>query len=44
VGGTNLTNDRFITTGQANYGAGFIDGYINPPREWYATIRVQMGH
>ena len=44
VGGTNLTNDRYITTGQANYGAGFIDGYINPPREWYATIRVQMGH
>jgi iron complex outermembrane receptor protein len=44
VGGTNLTNDRFITTGQSNYGAGFIDGYVNAPREWYATIRVQMGH
>ena len=44
VGGTNLTDDRYITTGQANYGAGFIDGYVNAPREWYATIRVQMGH
>lgn len=44
VGGTNLTDQRYITTGQANYGAGFIDGYVNAPREWYATIRVQMGH
>ena len=43
VGGTNLTDDRFITGGQANYGAGEIDGYVNPPREWYATLRVTFG-
>ncbi len=43
VGGTNLTNDRYITGGQANYGAGEIDGYVDDPREWYATIRVQFG-
>lgn len=43
VGGTNLTNDRFITGGQANYGAGVIDGYVNAPREWYATLRAQFG-
>lgn len=42
VGGTNLTNDRYITSGAVNYGAGYINGYINPPREWYATIRVKM--
>lgn len=43
VGGTNLTNDRYITSGQPNYAAGFIDAYYNAPREWYATLRVQMG-
>ena len=42
VGGTNLANDRYITSGVVNYGAGFINGYVNPPREWYATVRVQM--
>jgi iron complex outermembrane receptor protein len=43
VGGTNLTNDRYITSGQPNYAAGFIDAYYNPPREWYVTLRVRMG-
>ena len=43
VGGTNLADDRYITGGQANYGAGEIDGYVDEPREWYATIRVQFG-
>ena len=41
-GGTNLTNDRYITSGQPNYAAGFIDAYYNPPREWYLTLRVSM--
>lgn len=44
VGGTNLTNDRYITSGQPNYASGFIDAYFNPPREWYVTLRVKMGH
>ncbi len=43
VGGTNLTNDRFVTAGSPNYGAGVIDGYFNAPREWYATVRVRLG-
>ncbi len=43
VGGTNLTNDRYITSGQPNYAAGFIDAYYNPPREWYLTLRLRMG-
>lgn len=42
VGGTNLTNDRFIDSGVVNYGAGFINGYVNAPREWYVTARLQM--
>ena len=43
VGGTNLTNDRYISAGQPNYAAGFIDAYYNAPREWYVTLRVRMG-
>jgi iron complex outermembrane recepter protein len=43
VGGTNLTNDRFVTAGSPNYGAGEVGGYYNPPRMWYATLRVNLG-
>ncbi len=42
VGGTNLTNDGFVTAGSPNYGAGEISGYYNPPRMWYATVRVNI--
>jgi iron complex outermembrane receptor protein len=42
IGGTNLTNDRFVTAGSPNYGAGEISGYYNAPREWYATVRVKF--
>jgi len=41
-GGTNLTNDRFVTAGSPNYGAGEVSGYYNPPRMWYATVRVKL--
>jgi iron complex outermembrane receptor protein len=41
VGGTNLTNRRFITTGQVNDAAGDIYGTYNAPREWYATINAR---
>ncbi|MGH8260975.1 MAG: TonB-dependent receptor, partial [Steroidobacteraceae bacterium] len=43
VGGTNLTDDRYVTAGSPNYGAGEVGAYFNPPREWYATIRMKMG-
>jgi len=43
IGGTNLTDDRYITGGATNYGAGVAQGYVNPPREWYASIRVKIG-
>lgn len=42
VGGTNLSNDRFVTAGSPNYGAGEVSGYYNPPRMWYATVRVKI--
>lgn len=42
VGGTNLTDQRYITAGSPNNGAGEVGGYYNAPREWYATIRVEM--
>jgi iron complex outermembrane receptor protein len=42
VGGTNLTDDRFITAGSPNAGAGEVGGYYNDPREWYATLRLKL--
>jgi outer membrane receptor protein involved in Fe transport len=42
VGGTNLTDDRFITAGSPNYGAGEVGGYYNDPREWYVTLRLKL--
>jgi iron complex outermembrane receptor protein len=41
-GGTNLTDDRFITGGSPNYGAGEVGGYYNDPREWYLTLRLKL--
>ncbi len=41
VGGLNLTDRRFITTGQVNDAAGVIYGTYNAPREWYATVGVK---
>jgi iron complex outermembrane receptor protein len=41
-GGTNLIDDRFITAGSPNYGAGEVGGYYNDPREWYLTLRVKL--
>lgn len=42
IGGTNLTNDRYVTAGSPNYGAGEISGYYNAPRMWYASVRVKF--
>jgi iron complex outermembrane receptor protein len=41
-GGTNLTDDRFITAGSPNNGAGEVGGYYNDPREWYVTLRLKL--
>ena len=42
VGGTNLTNERYIITGQSNLAAGVISGTYNRPAEWYARIGVKF--
>ena len=42
-GGTNLTDDRFVTAGSPNYGAGEVGGYYNPPRMWYLSLRAKLG-
>jgi len=42
VGGTNLTDKRFISVGSINYGAGFVDGTYSPPAQWYARFNIKM--
>ena len=34
--------DESLTVGSVGPGAGEVGGYYNPPREWYATIRVNF--
>jgi iron complex outermembrane receptor protein len=41
VGGTNVTDKRFVTTGQPQIAGGVIFGTYNAPREWYATLGVK---
>lgn len=42
LGGTNLTDKRYITTGQTNYAAGFVSGTYSPPAQWYLQLRVKL--
>jgi iron complex outermembrane receptor protein len=42
-GGTNLTDDRYITAGSPNIGAGEVGGYFNEPREWYLQLTARFG-
>ena len=42
LGATNLTDDRFITGGSPNNGAGEVGGYINEPREWYLQLTAKF--
>jgi iron complex outermembrane receptor protein len=39
VGGTNITNDRFLVTGNEDSSSGLIYGSYNAPAEWYVTLR-----
>jgi iron complex outermembrane receptor protein len=41
VGGANLTDRRYITTGQPQIAGGVIYGTYDAPREWYATLGVK---
>jgi iron complex outermembrane receptor protein len=42
AGGTNVTDDRFLTTGNQDTTASIIYGTYNPPAEWYVTGRVKF--
>ena len=41
VGATNLTDERYIVTGQWQGGVSVVDASYNAPREWYATVRFR---
>ncbi|MDE2597445.1 MAG: TonB-dependent receptor [Sphingomonadales bacterium] len=38
IGGTNLTNNRYLVTGQAQFAGGQAYGTYSRPREWYARL------
>ncbi|HEY1725242.1 MAG TPA: TonB-dependent receptor [Steroidobacteraceae bacterium] len=40
IGGSNLTDKRYVTTGQPQIAGGVVFGTYNPPREWYATLGI----
>ena len=42
VGGTNLTDERYLVTGSINEAAGEHVGTYSRPPEWYATVRVNV--
>jgi outer membrane receptor protein involved in Fe transport len=42
LGGTNITDDRYITTGSPNYGAGEVGGTYNEPAEWYLSLTAKF--
>ena len=42
VGGTNLSNERYIVNGIAQKGGGLIYASPNRPREWYARLGVDF--
>jgi iron complex outermembrane receptor protein len=42
VGGTNLSDERYVVSGQNQGGVAVIDAVYSRPREWFATVRVNM--
>jgi len=42
LGGTNITNDRYITTGSINIGAGDMNATYNEPAEWYLRLTAKF--
>jgi iron complex outermembrane recepter protein len=43
VGGTNLSDKRYVVSGQNQGGVAVIDASYNPPRQYYATLRFNLG-
>ena len=42
IGGTNISDKRYITTGQPQFAGGVVFGTYDAPREWYATFGVKL--
>ncbi len=42
LGGTNLTDDRFLVEGSTNGAEGEIVGAYNPPRQWYLSLHMKF--
>ena len=42
LGGTNLSDERYLVTGSINEAAGEHVGTYSRPREWYATVGVNL--
>jgi iron complex outermembrane receptor protein len=42
LGATNLTDKRYVVVGSTNGAEGQVAGTYNRPREWYATLRVNL--
>ena len=42
IGGTNITDERYLTTGQAQIAGGQIYGTYSRPAEWYARLGVNF--
>ena len=40
LGGTNLTDDRYLTVGSVNGAEGETVGTYNPPSQWYLSLRM----
>jgi iron complex outermembrane receptor protein len=42
VGGTNISDVRYLTTGQPQYAGGLVYGTYSAPAEWYLTLRYKF--
>jgi iron complex outermembrane receptor protein len=42
VGGTNITDDRYLITGNEDTTDSIIYGTYNAPAEWYVTARAKF--
>ncbi len=42
VGGTNVTNQRYLVTGNEDASSGLLYGSYNAPAEWYVTVRTKF--
>ena len=42
LGGTNLTDDRYLVVGSVNGAEGETVGTYNPPQQWYLNLRMNF--